>query len=71
VKALSATDSYRDRLAAFDHWRDRQSLATAVQIARRRKVNLTAVRAWSSREGAAADFSEFLPLVEVAGGVAA
>ena len=33
VRALSATDSCRDRLAAFYHWRDRQSLATAVQIA--------------------------------------
>ena len=30
---LSATDSCRDRLAAFYHWNDRQSLAAAVAIA--------------------------------------
>jgi hypothetical protein len=63
VNVLSATDSCRDRLAAFYHWRDRQSLATAVQIARRRKVNITAIRDWSSREGSSVGFDEFLALV--------
>jgi hypothetical protein len=60
VRALSATDSCRDRLAAFYHWNDRQSLSTAVQIARHAKVDLKAIRAWSAREGAAEKFSEFL-----------
>jgi len=60
VRALSATDSCRDRLAAFYHWNDRQSLTTAVQIARHLKVDLKAIRAWSAREGAAEKFAEFL-----------
>ena len=60
VRALSATDSCRDRLAAFYHWNDRQSLSTAVQIARHRKVDLNGIRAWSMREGASDKFSEFL-----------
>jgi hypothetical protein len=50
--ALSPTDSCRDRLAAFYHWNDRQSLAAAIAIARRRRVNLNLVKAWSDREGA-------------------
>ena len=59
VRALSATDSCRDRLAAFYHWNDRQSLSTAVHIARHQKVNLKTIRAWSAREGAPDKFSEF------------
>jgi hypothetical protein len=60
VRALSATDSCRDRLAAFYHWNDRQSLAAAVEISRRRRVNLSAIRKWSEREGARKKFQEFL-----------
>ena len=33
------------------HWNDRQSLATAVEICRRRKVNIGAIRRWSTLEG--------------------
>ena len=57
--ALSATDSCRDRLAAFYHWRDRQSLALAVAVARRHRVNFRSIRTWSAAEGAVADYDEF------------
>ena len=66
VKVLSATDSCRDRLAAFYHWNDRQSLITAVQIARHRKVNLKGIRAWSERENASDKFLEFLGILQQA-----
>jgi hypothetical protein len=59
VRALSATDSCRDRLAAFYHWRDRQSLETAVLIAMRHRVNLRKIREWSVGEGATEGFEEF------------
>ena len=61
--ALSATDSCRDRLAAFYHWRDRQSLETAVLIARRHRVNLRRIREWSAGEGAIEGFKEFLRML--------
>lgn len=57
--ALSATDSCRDRLAAFYHWRDRQSLALAVVVARRQRVNFRKIRKWSIEEGAAQGYEEF------------
>lgn len=38
VLALSPTDACRDRLAAFYHWPDRQSLEVAVEIALRNRV---------------------------------
>lgn len=58
--ALSPTDSCRDRLAQFFHWKDRQSLSVAVLIAVRRRVDLRRVRAWSSAEGFEEQYEEFL-----------
>lgn len=59
IRMLSPTDSCRDRLAAFIHWRDRQSLRTAVMIALRNPVDLEKVRAWSNQEGFPEDFETF------------
>lgn len=59
IRALSATDSCRDRLAIYYHWADRQSLETAVQIALRNRVNIGKVRRWSAREGARERFQQF------------
>ena len=57
---LSATDSCRDRLAAFYHWSDRGSLDVAVSIALQNRLRLPVIRRWSIEEGFAAGFSEFL-----------
>ncbi|HQQ76756.1 MAG TPA: hypothetical protein PLB01_05335 [Thermoanaerobaculia bacterium] len=59
VTLLSATDSCRDRLAAFYHWRDRQGLQAAVAIAARHDVDLERIRAWSEREAESTNFEEF------------
>jgi hypothetical protein len=56
---LSATDCCRDRLAAFYHWNDRQSLRNAVLVALRNRVRMRTIQAWSLREGATAGFEEF------------
>ena len=58
--ALSATDSCRDRLAAFYHWRDRQSLRLAVAVARHQAVDLDVIREWSRTEGSLPDYEEFV-----------
>lgn len=57
--ALSATDSCRDRLAAFYHWNDRQALQLAVEIAQKQTVDLDLVGRWSTNEGMSAKFEEF------------
>jgi len=59
ILTLSATDSCRDRLAAFYHWNDRESLDVAVAIAMRQSVNLTAVRKWSIAENSAEKYEVF------------
>jgi len=60
VLMLSATDSCRDRLTAFYFWSDRQSLRTAVQIAKRCRVDLERIRKWSAKEGQQAGFDAFM-----------
>ncbi len=60
VTALSPTDSCRDRLAAFYHWNDRQSLRAAVAIATRHRIHLARIRRWSEEEGFPEKFEEFL-----------
>lgn len=60
VRGLSATDSCRDRLAAFYFWSDRQGLEVAVWIARRNRVDMRRIRAWSRTEGHEAAYEEFL-----------
>jgi hypothetical protein len=58
--ALSATDSCRDRLAAFYHWNDRQSFDVAILIARRNRVRWSVIERWSRAEGFGERYEEFL-----------
>src|SRR5262249_50893794 len=58
--AISATDACRDRLDAFYHWNDRQSLAAAVAIAVRSTVVLRKVREWSRKERQLERYAIFL-----------
>lgn len=60
VLTLSATDSCRDRLAAFYYWDDLQSLRVAAAIARRQPVDIGAIRRWSVKEGQTETFQKFL-----------
>ncbi len=60
VLALSATDICKDRLAAFYHWNDYQSLTHAVAIASRQQLDLARLRRWSRDEGKQEEFDEFI-----------
>lgn len=62
--ALSATDACRDRLAAFYHWNDHQSLEAAIAIALRHKVGMTRIQEWSRREGHVEGYRAFRAGVE-------
>lgn len=66
VSLLSATDSCRDRLAAYFHWNDLQSFQTAVDVAVRNRVSLAKMRAWSEQEGASEKFERFAEAVRKA-----
>jgi hypothetical protein len=66
VLLLSPTDSCRDRLAAYFHWKDRQSLKAAVAVAARHRIDLDKTRSWSAGEGAMKGFQEFVEEVRKA-----
>lgn len=51
LRLLSPTDCVKDRLAAYYHWNDPQSLEQAIMVAKARKVRLPEIRKWSELEG--------------------
>lgn len=61
LHVITATDSCRDRLAAFLHFQDRSALdqACAVYAAAKKQIDLKKIRAWSQREGQPGAFDEF------------
>lgn len=52
LKLLTPADCVKDRLAAFFHWNDYQSLEQAVLVAKRQKnrIKLAEIRAWAKQE---------------------
>ena len=53
------TQCVMDRLAAFFHWKDRQSLDQAVMVAKRHRIRIGEVEAWSRGEGHPQGFAAF------------
>ena len=58
LRLLSPTDCVKDRLLAWYHWHDRQSLEQAALVAERNPVDLDELAAWSQREGKLEAFEE-------------
>lgn len=56
LKIISPTDCVKDRLAAYYHWGDRQSLVQATLVAQQHKIKLDEVRRWSLAEGKLDEF---------------
>ncbi len=51
ISLFTPTDCVKDRLAAFYHWSDPQSLEQALMVAKAQKVNMKEVKRWSVKEG--------------------
>ena len=64
VVLLTTTDCVKDRLAAYYHWNDPQSLEQALMVARAQKVDLRNIKKWSKKEGAAEKFKRFEELLK-------
>lgn len=60
LKLLSPTDCVKDRLAAFYHWTDRQSLEQAVLVCKEIEVDLKEVERWSINEGMSDKYEQFI-----------
>jgi hypothetical protein len=58
LRLLSPTDCVKDRLAAYFHWSDLQSLEQALMVCARNPVDLREVRKWAGKEGRAAEYAK-------------
>lgn len=61
LRLLSPTDCIKDRLGAYYHWNDLQSLEQAVMVAKSNNVDLNEVRRWSKQEGLSDAFEKIAP----------
>jgi hypothetical protein len=51
LKVISPTDCVKDRLAAYYHWNDQQSLLQAILVAQQNKIDIEEIKRWSIVEG--------------------
>ncbi|MCK5220203.1 MAG: hypothetical protein KAR14_01360 [Candidatus Aminicenantes bacterium] len=59
LKLLTPTDCVKDRLAAYFHWDDQQSLNQALLVCEDSEVDINDVKEWSQREGMMKKFKIF------------
>lgn len=59
LRLLTPTDCIKDRLAAYYHWNDEQSLQQAIWVAQQNVFDLESVRKWSVGEGEMKKFEDF------------
>jgi len=59
LRIISPTDSVKDRLASFYHFKDRQGLEQAVLISKSNPIDIESVESWSIREGEKEKFEEY------------
>ena len=59
IRVLTPTQCVMDRLAAYFHWNDLQSLDQAVMVASSQKISFAKLDAWAKREGASEKLRKF------------
>lgn len=64
LRIISPTECIKDRLAAFYHWGDVQSLEQAVLVAKEQRIDLGEVERWSKNEMMKNKFAEFKRLLK-------
>lgn len=65
LKTLSPTDCVKDRLAAYYHWNDQQSLAQALLVAKKQKIDSRELSRWSTKEGMKEKYRTFVEQLKV------
>ena len=65
LQTLTPTQCIKDRLAAFFHWRDSQSLEQALLVGKTHRISMAELARWSSAEGHAEGYEEFRRRLQV------
>lgn len=64
LKLLTPTDCIKDRLAAYYHWDDPQSLTQAIWVAQQNEINLDDLKEWSKKEDSLDKFEDFIKAIK-------
>ncbi|MFA7083556.1 MAG: hypothetical protein WC141_03365 [Arcobacteraceae bacterium] len=64
LKLLTPTDCVKDRLAAYYHWDDQQSLVQAVWVSQKNYVNFDNLQKWSELEKSIEKYNNFLNILK-------
>ncbi len=59
LRLLTPNDCIKDRLAAYYHWDDPQSLEQAIWVAQQNKFNMDSIKEWSRNEKELGKFEIF------------
>lgn len=59
LKLLTPTDCVKDRLAAYFHWDDEQSLTQATWVASKNEIDLENIENWAKKEKSLEKFNKF------------
>lgn len=59
ITLLTPADCVKDRLSAYYHWHDPQSLDQALMVAKNQKINLKEIEIWSKKEKKLNEFKNF------------
>lgn len=62
IKLYSPSQCVMDRLAAWFHWQDRNSLLQAIWVAERHPINIQKVKKWAKNENEPQKLDEFIEL---------
>lgn len=60
LNILSPTDCVKDRLAAYFHWNDRQSLEQAILVTKAQKIDQKEVKLWAKNENMLDKYNDYL-----------
>jgi len=61
---LASTDCVKDRLAAYYHWDDNQSLTQAIWVAKKNDIDIQEIKKWSKKEKSLDKFLNFLEAIK-------
>ncbi len=62
LRIITPTDSVKDRLASYYHWKDERSLEQAILVASKHKVDFDSIRKWSILENSEEKFEKFMEI---------
>ena len=65
LRLLTPTDCIKDRLAAYYHWDDPQSLEQAIWVAQQNEFDINSVKEWSRNEKELDKFEIFKSRLEL------